>query len=298
MDCKWTTIRFDLDVEVQDVPRLEDLPAEEIQATWYTDEDFKRMCRRRKSKRRLLKYSESDKELLKGGNIHRQDSVLHKLILDSNLGDAEPKTPTLIPEGVNRIGKKSRIRFDMNIMTRNIEHIDDLSKEEILATWYSVKAFGRMRKREARLVRPVANCRDVLEQSVICWLGSETIEDQEQRRIRSRQAISCVISEQKQQKENGRHDPELLARIYRVTAREGGNAAHKRGWMHAELVCWEARVEEGMHLKSSSELNQNSVLSMPQPRYQTVPNPIFSPHQPATRRWTNSLDTSLVPPTR
>jgi hypothetical protein len=210
----------------------------------------------------------------------------------------------VIPKGGGkRIGrKKRRIRFDMNIRTRDIEHIDDLSGEEILATWYSFKAFRQMRKREARLVRPVvANCAgDVLEQSALfCGLGIETTEDREQRRIRSRQARSCVISEQKQQKENGRHDPKLLARLYRMTAREGGKAAHKRGWVNAELVCWEARVEqEGMHLKSSSELNQNSVLSsMPLlPPYQTLSSPMFSPHQPVTHRWTNPLDTSLVPP--
>jgi hypothetical protein len=299
---KRTTIRFELEVKVQDVPRIEDLPAEEIQATWYTNEDFKRM-RRRSSRRRLLKHSEGEKELLHRGKIDRQDSVLHKLILDSTLGDAEPRTPTLIPEGVKIIGKKRRIRFDMNIMTRNIEHIDDLSKEEILATWYSVKAFGRMRMREARLVRPVNKCGDVLEQSVFGGLGIETTEDQEQRQIRSRQAISCVISEQKQQKENGRHDPKLLARIYRMTAWEGCNAAHKRGWVHAELVRWEARVEEFMHLKSSSELNQNSVLSMPPPPYQTspyqtLPSPIFSPHRATTRRWSNPLDTIILPPMR
>jgi hypothetical protein len=353
------TIRFDLDkVQVQDVPRREDLSAEEIQATWYTDKDFKRMrSSRRRSKykqRRLLlsssnnikksststrtseKEEEEKEQLLYRKELHRQDSIHHHhtLIVDSILRDAAaavtddddgdeprrrtPSTRMTIPpaeggDGMKRIGKKgSRIRFDMNIMTRDIEHIDDLSGEEILATWYSFKAFRQMRKREAKLVRPGGASTDcgggdvlLVEQqsaSFVCELGIETTQEREQRRIRSRQAKTCVISEQKQQKENGRHDPKLLARIYRMTAREGGKAAHKRGWVNAECVCWEARVEEGMHLKSSSsERNhQNSVLSMPPPPppYQTLSSPRFSPHKPAvTHRWrTNPLDTSLVPP--
>jgi hypothetical protein len=197
--------------------------------------------------------------------------------------------------------KKTRtIRYSRDIQFQEITHTSEMAEEEVRARWYTSNEFKRMRNRESEIVRQVAEYGDAVlfKNHTFDATGIETFASRKERRIRTHQAISCVLAEQRQQSEIGYYDPKLIARIYSMTAKQGAKAAYRRGLQTAEEI-----QNERTSTTSDSDENTTILATMEIPQLMSTNSPKLSPRQ-SVHRWTSnplsdtSLDISLNIPVR
>jgi hypothetical protein len=105
------------------------------------------------------------------------------------------------------------VQFYHAVSIKYIEPVNNMTSDEIHATWYCAAEYKRMHKRERLLVHRLTSTEEEIHEEVFSSHGLESDESKFQRRIRVREGLLCVLMEQEQQWEDGQRRPERIAQI-------------------------------------------------------------------------------------
>jgi hypothetical protein len=135
------------------------------------------------------------------------------------------------------------VQFYHAVSIKYIEPVNNMTSDEIHATWYCAAEYKRMHKRERLLVHRLTSTEEEIHEEVFSSHGLESDESKFQRRIRVREGLLCVLMEQEQQWEDGQRRPERIAQISFALTRNSTKEAREKGTNNAEQVRRQAMAE-------------------------------------------------------
>jgi hypothetical protein len=128
------------------------------------------------------------------------------------------------------------VQFYHAVAIRYTETVNDMTLDEIHATWYCAAEYKQMHRLERLLARRLTSMEEEPNEEVFSNHGLESDKSKLHRRIRVAEGRSCVLMEQEQQWEDGERNPERIALISFALTRNSTKVAHKKGMKNAERV--------------------------------------------------------------
>ena len=134
------------------------------------------------------------------------------------------------------ICQKRRLVFNENVVVRTIEHINDKTDEEILATWYKKSDYRAMKKEFAMTLRAIADGSYKGDCENHCARGIEfrSKEGSQRRKMNKFYSLVSVLDEQERQREENDESPEALSCVYVEANRRSRKEAQKFGDLDAQ----------------------------------------------------------------
>ena len=114
---------------------------------------------------------------------------------------------------------RRQVRFRDTVSVRPIKHIDDMSNEQVVNTWYGNNDFKENKKGLLQTVRMLMMTHvdnTIIDNDEYCSRGLEyrTREGAAARRANKWNALDAVLNEQHRQRELGIRNEKLLCQIY------------------------------------------------------------------------------------
>lgn len=109
--------------------------------------------------------------------------------------------------------RKTCIRFDDNVDTREIPCIMEMHRSEIDSIWYSQEEFAVMKAECRELTKSIKSGRINISAD-ICLRGLEEKLHRSQKKVNRSEAVGAVLDEQDAQFGYGEQNPERIAHVY------------------------------------------------------------------------------------
>ena len=122
------------------------------------------------------------------------------------------------------------VSFAPAVIVRNVQHLNDISKEEIEATWYTPDEFKMMKRDVHVTVKMMSRNERLGIDQCIRGLEHKTKEGRARRMMNQIESMSAVLDEQDYQSSNGiSYDDERIARVYKSYTIHCAASAHFHG---------------------------------------------------------------------
>lgn len=148
--------------------------------------------------------------------------------------------------------EKRKIKFHGRVQFKKIRHVSDFSEDEIRNGWYDTDDFAQMSDNVSEIAALVGKGKKSLNGEELCLRGLEHIIEEELAEYRAEKmlhSIDAVLDEQEQQWDEGKEDPEAIAKIYAEFGKPLIREAHmvgledaKEGWK-----TWDDLFQESPH---------------------------------------------------
>jgi len=138
--------------------------------------------------------------------------------------------------------RETTIRFSPVIQVKEIVHINDMTPEDIMHTWYQPSDYNAIKRKVGPLIRKVLQCCDDnhgAAREALRGLESKTPKGMKQRKRNRLNAYFAVFEEQEQQKCERRFDANRLAAKCAQATASSQAAAHSMGIKDEMVVKWE-----------------------------------------------------------
>jgi hypothetical protein len=151
------------------------------------------------------------------------------------------------------------VQFYHAVSIKYTEHVNNMTSDEIDATWYCAADYKQMHKRERLLLHRLASKEEEIHhEEVFDAHGLESDESKSQRRIRVREVLLGVLMEQEQQWEDEQRNPERIAQISVALTRNSTKEAREKGINNALHVRRQAMVELRKKLKKKIQFETSA----------------------------------------
>ena len=161
--------------------------------------------------------------------------------------------------GAKQDDKRPRrnIRFHERVQFKTIRHVSEFLDDEIRNGWYDKDDFNRMSDEVSEIAKVVKNGETTMNGEVICTRGLEHIIEEELADYRAEKmidSIDAVLDEQEEQWDEGKEEPESIAKLYAEYAEPLLTEAHEIGLKDAEegYKDWNDLMEEEDYKKKGT----------------------------------------------
>jgi hypothetical protein len=120
---------------------------------------------------------------------------------------------------------KKQVKFLEEAFPRDTLNLSDFTDAEHEASWYTQKEYARIVKREKMLIKRLRAGKDDVSEGFLATYGLKSHDSRMQRRIRIKEGLLCVLTEQELQWEEGKPDLERMERMARTYHSFTKNAA-------------------------------------------------------------------------
>lgn len=111
-----------------------------------------------------------------------------------------------------------RVTFKQSVRVRKGIHINEYKEDEVRACWYSKYEYKQIKTDNQHDLNMLSNGAFDIDGAKYCLRGIEAYFQQNtsQRRAQRARAVEMVLYEQDLQKQEGSHDPEVIAQVYQL----------------------------------------------------------------------------------
>mmetsp|Transcript_18434 Transcript_18434/g.42334 ORF Transcript_18434/g.42334 Transcript_18434/m.42334 type:complete len:185 (+) Transcript_18434:267-821(+) len=152
--------------------------------------------------------------------------------------------------------ERRKIRFHGRVQFKTIRHVNEFTDDEIRNGWYDKDDFNAMSDNVSEIAALISKGKKTLNGEVLCTRGLEHIVEEELADYRAQKMISsidAVLDAQEEQWEEGRDDPDVIAKLYAEYAKSLLEEAHMIGLQDEKegYKTWDDLFQDPLYQKKS-----------------------------------------------
>mmetsp|Transcript_18433 Transcript_18433/g.42327 ORF Transcript_18433/g.42327 Transcript_18433/m.42327 type:complete len:366 (+) Transcript_18433:267-1364(+) len=154
--------------------------------------------------------------------------------------------------------ERRKIRFHGRVQFKTIRHVNEFTDDEIRNGWYDKDDFNAMSDNVSEIAALISKGKKTLNGEVLCTRGLEHIVEEELADYRAQKMISsidAVLDAQEEQWEEGRDDPDVIAKLYAEYAKSLLEEAHMIGLQDEKegYKTWDDLFQDPLYQKKANE---------------------------------------------